>query len=133
MKRGEISISKFSQYLYRICILQCGTSSEEVKIVQKLFHACLHVSDREKKRERYLQVAFNFIIGQTINLHQLPDLFWGGHCFHDPKYQSKTLNNSSNDKGADIEDDNDRFMIMTTIEVIKNLKFSLKIINDLIH
>jgi len=25
-------------------------------------------------------MAFNFIIGQTVNLHQLPDLFWGGHC-----------------------------------------------------
>ena len=33
-------------------------------------------------RESYLQMAFHFIIGQTFNLHQLPDLFWCGNCNH---------------------------------------------------
>lgn len=57
--------------------------SGDVKIVQRLFNPCLH----ERERERYLQVTFNFIIGQTINLHQLPDLFWSRYCFRGPKNQ----------------------------------------------
>jgi hypothetical protein len=38
--------------------------------------------ERETSTNIYLQMAFNFIIGQTVNLHEFPDLFWGGHCFH---------------------------------------------------
>lgn len=35
-------------------------------------------------------MAFNLIIGQTINLHQLPDLLWGGnYIFHTKKRKKK--------------------------------------------
>lgn len=33
-----------------------------------------------EERKRDLQMAFHFIIRQAINLHQLPDLLWGGNC-----------------------------------------------------
>lgn len=55
---------------------------------------CVFVIYRERKK-RNLQVAFNFIIGQTVNLHQFSDLFWCGHCNHYiPKDQYWCIYNS---------------------------------------
>lgn len=48
---------------------------------------------KKKNMRENLQMAFNLIIGQTVNLHQLPDLLWGGNCIFQTKKRQKIITN----------------------------------------
>lgn len=64
------------------CFTHVYTFDMRIKEIEK---------DKRRRERFYLQMAFNFIIGQTVNFHQLSDLLWGGHCFHYHNKKEKSI------------------------------------------